>query len=108
MTIIAACKLPHGLTVGRVTLNGSQVLGTPQERAEKFAAFAKSGMMRFGYAITKGISDDDWAEFWGRIQHSDLVRSKMVFGSAIDAEVTKFCRENSSVSTGFEGARPGA
>lgn len=87
-----ACKLPNGLNLGEVTLNGAPLRGPTNEKPP--------WQVFYGFGLTE-ISDDVWITWLKKHPDSDLLRNRVLFGGS-RGEVEAFCVHNSRSKTGLE------
>ena len=89
--MIIACKLPTGLMLGAVPVNGSR---SPQARIEG------------GYGLTQ-VDAAVWSRWFEANAQSDLVRNGLIHGAETEPEMLAWIAAHRCVRSGFEGAGPG-
>jgi hypothetical protein len=89
-----ACKVPAGLNLGDVVLNGTSRIAEQRaewQRANGGRAPPPALAFPGGYALTE-VDADVWTRWWNAHQDSDLVRKGLVFGHADRAVVVQKAR----------------
>jgi hypothetical protein len=122
-TCTVACRLPHGLILrvfDMVTRQEPMMGGGYREvpfanpHAERViingyaAPFGQSpaAPMASGYALTHGVDAEFFARWMKENEHSDLVRNKLIFAFAKDADVVSAAKENEKRRNGLEPLDP--
>ena len=87
-----ACKLPNGLNLGDVTLNGAPLRGPNYEKP--------SWQVFYGFGLTE-VPDDVWITWLKKHSDSDLLKNRILYGGS-RGEVEAFCVHNMRSKTGLE------
>jgi hypothetical protein len=96
--MFVACKMPHGLRIGRITLNKplTQLPGTP--------AVEPPYPMYSGFAITGNVPEADWDDWYSANKDGDMVRNNLIFASSDIAIVRQWCAAHRNAQTGLGSA----
>jgi hypothetical protein len=123
-TVTVACKLPHGvwLRVFKTEDWDEPVMGGGYRKTTRAVELAEHrvliggvaapfGMspaspMSFGYALTHNVPAQVWEKWVEDNRDSDIVRKKLIFAFAKDADVIAATREHETVKSGLEPLDP--
>jgi hypothetical protein len=123
-TVTVACKLPHGLwlkvfrtedwdepVMGGGYRKTTRAVELPEHRVLIGGVAAPFGMspaspMVAGYALTHGVPAAVWEKWLDDNKDSDIVRKKLIFAYAKEADTAAAAKENEGRRSGLEPLDP--